>query len=77
MDATQDATTQDQPIRRACLVDGCPCKDARIVSRRHAAFVAAMARSRGQTADRAVSPEASWSWSGANDSLVSADLAVG
>ena len=77
MDATQDATCQEQPTRRACLVDGCPCKDARIVSRRHAAFIAAMAVSRGQTADRAVSPEDGWRWSVRDESLVSADLAVG
>jgi hypothetical protein len=77
MDATQDGTCQEQPTRRACLVDGCPCKDARIVSRRHAAFVAAMAASRGQTADRAVSPEDGWRWSVRDESLVSADIAVG
>src|SRR5437762_249686 len=28
----------DQPARPACLVAGCPCKDARIVSHRRAAF---------------------------------------
>ena len=28
----------------ACLVAGCPCKDARIVSHRRAAFFAAVAR---------------------------------
>jgi hypothetical protein len=77
MDATQDATCQEQPTRRACLVDGCPCKDARIVSRRHAAFVAAMAVSRGQTADRAVLLEDDWRWSRRDESFVSADRVVG
>ena len=44
------ATTTPMPSRssptriRACLVPGCPCKDARIVSQRRAAFFAAMAR---------------------------------
>ena len=28
----------------ACLIDGCTCKDARIVSHRRAAFFAAVAR---------------------------------
>jgi hypothetical protein len=77
MDATTDAMCQEPSTRRACLVDGCPCKDARIVSRRHAAFVAAMAASRGQTADRAVSPEDGWRWSDREEPLVSADRAIG
>jgi hypothetical protein len=48
------------PARPACLVAGCPCKDARIVSHRRAAFFAALARRRGQTAERIVRPEAAW-----------------
>lgn len=44
----------------ACLVAGCPCKDARIVSHRRAAFYAAVARQTGQTADRVIAAEASW-----------------
>ncbi len=44
----------------ACLVAGCPCKDARIVSHRRAAFFAAWARDHGETADRVISPDASW-----------------
>jgi hypothetical protein len=44
----------------ACLVDGCPCKDARIVSHRRAAFFAAVARQSGQTADRVIIPQAGW-----------------
>lgn len=46
--------------RRGCLVEGCPCKDARIVSRRRTAFFAAWARQTGETADRAVAPESGW-----------------
>ena len=46
--------------RRGCLVEGCPCKDARIVSKRRAAFFAVWAREHGETADRAVAPEAEW-----------------
>ena len=48
---------------RACLVDGCPCKDARIVSHRRAAFFAAMARRNGETADRVIAPDPAWSLS--------------
>lgn len=48
------------PARSACLVAGCPCKDARIVSRRRAAFFASLARLRGETAARTVRPEADW-----------------
>lgn len=44
----------------ACLVAGCPCKDPRIVSTRRARFFAAVARFRGETADRVVRPEPGW-----------------
>jgi hypothetical protein len=44
----------------ACLVAGCTCKDARIVSMRRVAFFAAVARRSGETADRRISPEAGW-----------------
>ncbi len=44
----------------ACLVTGCPCKDARIVSHRRAAFFAAIARRNGETADRIISPDPAW-----------------
>ena len=44
----------------ACLVAGCSCKDARIVSSRRAAFFAAVARQTGETADRVIAPEPSW-----------------
>ena len=49
-------------VRRACLVDGCPCKDIRIVSQRRTAFFAAWAREHGETADRIVQPDPSWSF---------------
>ena len=45
---------------RACLVAGCTCKDARIVSHRRAAFYAAVARRSGETADRIVAAEDGW-----------------
>jgi hypothetical protein len=51
-----------KPMRSACLVPGCPCKDARIVSHRRAAFFAALARGTGQTADRIVPVDASWAF---------------
>lgn len=44
----------------ACLVAGCTCKDARIVSHRRAAFFAAVARRTGQTADRVIAPDPEW-----------------
>jgi hypothetical protein len=47
---------------RACLVEGCPCKDARIVSHRRAAFFADLARRNGETADRVLGPEPGWTW---------------
>jgi hypothetical protein len=50
--------------RSACLVDGCTCKDARIVSNRRSAFFGALARGRGQTADRYVAPDPDWSLTG-------------
>jgi len=53
-------TATDRPARRACLVDGCTCKDARIVSHRRAAFFANWARSHGETANRVVKPDPTW-----------------
>ena len=47
---------------RACLVEGCPCKDARIVSHRRAAFFADLARRTGETADRVITPDPGWTW---------------
>jgi hypothetical protein len=50
----------DRPARRACLVAGCTCKDARIVSHRRAAFFASWAREHGETADRLIDPDPTW-----------------
>ena len=44
----------------ACLVAGCTCKDARIVSFRRAAFFKALAARTGQTADRVVATDPAW-----------------
>lgn len=44
----------------ACLVAGCSCKDARIVSLRRAAFFAAVARQTGETADRIIPVDPAW-----------------
>lgn len=46
--------------RPACLVAGCPCRDARIVSKRRSAFFAAWARTHGETADRVVAVDPAW-----------------
>ena len=45
---------------KGCLVDGCPCKDARIVSTRRARFFATLAIARGETAQRIIAPEPGW-----------------
>jgi hypothetical protein len=50
----------EPPPTGACLVAGCTCKDARILSIRRAAFFAAVARRSGETADRHVDPEPGW-----------------
>lgn len=57
---TEIVETTDIPARRACLTAGCPCKDARIVSYRRAAFSATVARRAGETADRVVPAEPGW-----------------
>ena len=44
----------------ACLVAGCTCKDARILSHRRAAFITAMARQNGETAARVIAPDPEW-----------------
>jgi hypothetical protein len=60
MNSSQLSLQAGDRARRGCLVEGCPCKDARIVSRRRAAFYHAWARDHGETADRAISPELGW-----------------
>ena len=59
---TTAGTTDETPRHRegACLVAGCPCKDARIVSTRRARFFAALASRAGETADRVIAPEPGW-----------------
>jgi hypothetical protein len=52
--------SSDRPGRRACLVAGCPCADARIVSHRRTAFFAALAVHHGETADRTIGPDPAW-----------------
>ena len=56
-DATETTTST---TRRACLVEGCPCKDARIVSTRRATYFASVARANGETAQRVVEADPSW-----------------
>jgi len=60
MDSQQASHEVTDRGRRGCLVDGCHCKDARIVSQRRTAFFAAWARQHGETADRAVAAEPEW-----------------
>ena len=60
MDSQQLFHSNGERGRRGCLVEGCPCKDARIVSTRRAAFFADQARLHGETANRSIAPEAGW-----------------
>ena len=57
-------TVEPEPVTGGghgrCLVAGCPCKDARIVSLRRAAFFADLARRAGETANRVIAPDAGW-----------------
>jgi hypothetical protein len=58
-----DLTAKRDPKREArsgCLVEGCPCQDARIVSHRRARFFAHLAVAHGETADRVIAPEPEW-----------------
>jgi len=58
-DITEGTDTRRAP-RSACLVAGCTCKDARIVSSRRARFFADLARAKGETAKRVIRPEPGW-----------------
>ena len=60
MDSQQVLHLAGDRGRRGCLVEGCSCKDARIVSKRRTAFFAAWAQQHGETADRMVKPELDW-----------------
>jgi hypothetical protein len=60
---TNESTTrigQEREARSRCLVDGCPCQDARIVSHRRARFFAHLAETNGETASRLIRPEPGW-----------------
>jgi hypothetical protein len=60
MNGPETTITEAQPSRRACLVDGCSCKDARIISHRRVAYFASQAIANGETADRILPAEAEW-----------------
>ncbi len=60
MDSQQVSHQAVDPGRPGCLIEGCPCKDARIVSRRRAAFFAAWAEQHGETANQLVVPDLDW-----------------
>jgi len=70
-DVTEITTS---PARRACIVEGCTCKDARILSSRRAAYFASVAKARGETADRVVEADPSWAIPAMSD--LAADVAV-
>jgi hypothetical protein len=60
-----------QEARSGCLAEGCPCRDARIVSHRRAKFFAHLAVVNGETAQRVVRPEPGWSIPGpGSDELI-------
>jgi hypothetical protein len=46
--------------RSGCLVEGCPCRDARIVSHRRARFFAHLAVANGETAQRVIPADPEW-----------------
>ena len=60
MNGPDSTTTSSLPSRRSCLVDGCSCKDARIISQRRVAYFASQARANGETADRFIPVDAGW-----------------
>jgi hypothetical protein len=68
MSRPDETIAEARPARQACLMAGCPCKDARIVSQRRAAYFAALAKANGETADRVVGTQPGWrlptSWAG-------------
>jgi hypothetical protein len=57
---TRSITNATTHAPATCLAPGCPCRDARIVSRRRASFFAFLARERGETASRVVRPQPGW-----------------
>ena len=59
--------------RSGCLAEGCPCRDARIVSHRRAKFFAHIALVNGETAQRVVPAEPDWSISSSAGSTLDVD----
>jgi len=59
-DGTIYGTRSEKALRPSCLVAGCTCKDARIVSSRRARFFADLAKAQGETALRVIRPEPGW-----------------
>ena len=60
---TNDLIARQGPkhvARSGCLVEGCPCQDARIVSHRRAKFFAHLAVVNGETAERVIQPDPGW-----------------
>lgn len=60
LSSTAGVATVNPTRTGACLVAGCPCKDARFVSHRRAAFFAAIAVRTGETADRIIAVDPTW-----------------
>jgi hypothetical protein len=60
MNGPETTSTETLPSRRACLVEGCSCKDARIISHRRVAYFASQAIANGETANRIVAVEPDW-----------------
>jgi hypothetical protein len=76
MNRNDEINEQSATSRGPCLVDGCACKDARIVSRRRAAYFAARARQTGQTADRVIRSEPGWYLPGSTERHVAVSTAA-
>jgi hypothetical protein len=55
-----ESPSTNEARRGRCLAEGCPCRDARIVLRRRAAFFADLAARRGETATRVIAPDPGW-----------------
>jgi hypothetical protein len=60
MTGPNEQATESLTAGRQCLVDGCACRDTRVISTRRAAFFAARARATGETADRVIAAEPGW-----------------